>query len=288
MAAVISRLWACIGLVCVSACVPNDDKGRSDVKKEPAAPQRPNEPRIPGPVAFRSPDSSSPARALLSAVAAARDGGAREAARSPTTPESQPLLKRPFEDSFERSELGPDWQSTSEVWRVEGGRLCGSGAHNHPVWLTRRIPVNARIEFDATSSSPDGDIKAEFWGDGASAATATSYTNASSYLTIFGGWKNQYHVIARLDEHASNRMELRVQADSTDLRARPVAPNRTYRFKVERADAKNLRWFVDDIEVLSFSDPNPLKGRGHDHFGFNDWEVRLCFDNLKIMPLEGE
>jgi hypothetical protein len=32
-------------------------------------------------------------------------------------------------------------------------------------------------------------------------------------------------------------------------------------------------------------DPNPLEGRGHDHFAFNDWEANLSFDNLRITPL---
>ena len=26
-------------------------------------------------------------------------------------------------------------------------------------------------------------------------------------------------------------------------------------------------------------------GVGHDHFGFNDWEVKVCFDNVKVTPL---
>ena len=26
----------------------------------------------------------------------------------------------------------------------------------------------------------------------------------------------------------------------------------------------------------------PLTGFGHDHFGFNDWEAELHFDNLKV------
>lgn len=166
--------------------------------------------------------------------------------------------------------------------------MCGRGARNHPVWLARRLPVNARIEFDAASASPDGDIKAEFWGDGRSAASATSYTNATSYLTIFGGWKNQYHVLARIDEHAPNRPEIRLNPAATDVRSRPVQANRSYHFKVERADGKTLRWFVDDIEILNLSDADPLKGSGHDHFGFNDWEVPVCFDNLEITPLAGE
>lgn len=199
---------------------------------------------------------------------------------------SDPLLKRRFSDRFARDQLGPNWRATTRgKWNIEDGQLCGKGARNHPVWLTKRLPVNARIEFDATSHSDDGDIKAEFWGNGRSHATAVSYTNATSYLTIFGGWKNRFHVLARIDEHAKDRPQVRIQEGSDDLRAQPVEPERTYRFKVERQDGKTISWLVDDIELLKLEDKEPLRGAGHEHFGFNNWEVRVCFDNLEITPL---
>jgi hypothetical protein len=37
--------------------------------------------------------------------------------------------------------------------------------------------------------------------------------------------------------------------------------------------------------MLSWNDPQPLAGVGHDHFGFNDWDVKVCFDNVKVVPL---
>ena len=145
--------------------------------------------------------------------------------------------------------------------------------------------MNARVEFDATTSSEDGDLKAEFWGDGHSAADSISYHDATSYLTIFGGWKNTFHVLARIDEHAPGRPEVHIEDDSNDVRARRVLPNRTYHFKVIREDGKTVRWYVDDVEILTYADQEPLVGPGHDHFGFNDWDVHVCFDNLAITPL---
>jgi hypothetical protein len=200
-------------------------------------------------------------------------------------PSADPPLTRAFTDNFDRAMLGPEWTATTGAWRLEGGRLCVEHAKNHPVWLRRRLPVNARIEFDVTSSSEEGDIKAEYWGDGHSAAETVSYNAATSYLTIFGGWKNHFHVLARVDEHAPNRPELRVDSTSDDPRARPVAAGRSYHFKVIRDDGRTVRWSVDDLEILSYPDPEPLTGAGHDHFGFNDWDVRLCFDNLAVSPL---
>jgi hypothetical protein len=43
--------------------------------------------------------------------------------------------------------------------------------------------------------------------------------------------------------------------------------------------------WVDDAVLLEMVDPEPLGGRGHDHFGFNNWQSELWFDNLKITPL---
>ncbi len=192
----------------------------------------------------------------------------------------------PFEDRFTRSELGPDWAPVREgVWRVENGRLCGENARNQGVWLTKPLPTNARIEFDAVSYSPEGDLKAELWGDGTTGANAVSYTNATSYLTIFGGWKNSLHVLARLNEHGADRKEVRIDNASEDVRQHGVTPGQTYRFKVERADGKTVRWSVNGVELLSFVDDAPLTGAKHNRFGFNDWAAKVCFSNVRVTPL---
>jgi hypothetical protein len=218
-----------------------------------------------------------------------RDRGRKEkekAAPRTTLSSGAPLLTDTFRDNFERGELGPDWKATTGVWRVENGALCARGARNRPVWLTRRLPLNARIEFDATSNSPQGDLKVEAWGDGKSFATGTSYDNATSYILVFGGWKNSAHVLARLDEHKRDRLELKVDPDSDDPRQHPVSEGQTYHFKIERSDGETVRWFIDDLELHSFVDPEPLSGSGHEHFAFNDWDVPVCFDNLVVVPLE--
>ena len=183
-------------------------------------------------------------------------------------------------------DLGPNWhQAQTNVWHIENGRLCGHHAQNHGVWLTKVLPVNARIEFDAIADTNEGDLKAEIWGDGQSHATAMSYTNATSYLTILGGWKNKYHVLARINEHGNDRKQIVVDPDSDDPKEKPVVAGQIYHFKIERTDGKVVHWFVNGQEYLSYDDPNPLVGMGHDHFGFNDWDVKVCFDNVKVVPL---
>ncbi len=202
-----------------------------------------------------------------------------------------PVLEAPFSDDFNRvptsaSDLGPNWRVTNSAWSLSNGRLCGENARNHPVWLARRLPKNAIVEFEASSESSDGDIKAEFWGDGRSSATGQSYTDATSYLTIFGGWKNRFHVLARIDEHAPNRQEIKLVPEGADFKRSTVVPNQVYQFHVERRDGHAVRWLVNEVELLTYRDDEPLSGPGHEHFGFNDWQVRLCFDNLRVTPLE--
>jgi hypothetical protein len=233
--------------------------------------------------------------ATLGRGAAASGGSGANIGRTPAPapPEAaendDPWLETTFSDDFERSgpaALGPNWRTTSNVWRIDDGKLCVSGAKNHPAWLARRLPVNATIEFLALSESPEGDIKAEFWGDGRSSAAGQSYTDATSYLTIFGGWKNRFHVLARLDEHAPDRQEIKLEPGAADLIRSTVEAHRVYQFRVERRDGHTVRWSVDGVEISSYPDDEPLRGPGHEHFGFNDWQVRVCFDNLRVTPLE--
>ncbi len=190
------------------------------------------------------------------------------------TPQGDPGIGAGFFDDFERSQLGPSYDKTGGNWRIEHGQLRVQGAKNHPLWLLRTLPSEVRIEFDARSESPEGDIKVEVFGDGASHAKAEHY-EATSYVIIFGGWSNSRNVLARMDEHGDDR-----------VLGRPleVEPGRTYHFVIERVGGTLSVW-VDGQLLVEMDDPEPLRGRGHDHFGFNNWQSELWFDNLKVTPL---
>lgn len=179
-----------------------------------------------------------------------------------------------FADNFDRADIGPEWRETGPGWRIENGALRAQNVHNHPLWLRRKLPRDARIEFDAWSESPNGDLKCEAWGDGESFARQASYT-ATSYVIIFGGWFNRLNVIARMDEHAPDR---RVRQGP------PVEPHRHYHFTIERR-GRMLKWALDGEPMLEWDDPDPLSGPGHEYFAFNDWEALVHFDNLVITPL---
>jgi len=194
------------------------------------------------------------------------------------------LITEALNEDFNRSTLGPDWNATSDAWKLDDGRLCVKGAKNHPAWFVPRLPRNARIEFDVTGGSPDGDLKAEAWGDGHSVSSGATYDDATSYIVILGGWKNHFNVLARLNEHAANRMEHRLIPGSEDPRLQPIVEGRTYHVEIERGDGKTVRMTVDDTLLHELEDPQPLAGPGHEHFAFNDWNVPVCFDDFLVTP----
>ena len=191
------------------------------------------------------------------------------------TPQGDPAIGPDgFSDDFERESLGDHWHNTGGRYQIRDGWLNVRGARNRPLWLRRRLPRDVRISFDVRSESPAGDIKVEVFGDGSSRATSESYT-ATSYVVIFGGWNNTINAIARMNEHGDDRVV---------GPRRPVEIGRTYRMRIERRGSRISAW-VDDEPLASRDDPEPLEGRGHDHFAFNDWEADLWFDNLRIEPL---
>jgi hypothetical protein len=189
-------------------------------------------------------------------------------------PRGDPTLGAELSDDFERKDLGPVWHNTGGPYEIVNGLLHVKGARNKPLWLRRTLPRDVRIELDVRSESPEGDIKLEVFGDGVSKALTASYT-ATSYVVIFGGWGNQKNLIARLDEHGSDRVE---------GPAKKVEPGHTYHMKIERKGDTITAW-VDGVVLAQLRDPAPLAGVGHDHFAINNWQSDLWFDNLKITPL---
>lgn len=284
-----------LGVVTVAAaCVPPGNSTPSDsgpsVTATPAPVVRPSGNVMTAPFEdnFDRPGTmpalldASPALAMIKDAAILKTSGeAGKADGAEVVKTDLPLVSKPASD------LGPNWnQVNTTLWHIENGKMCVAGAKNHGVWLNKVLPVNARIEFDASTDSADGDFKAEVWGDGQSAATSVSYTNATSYLAIVGGWKNTFHVLARINEHGADRQEIKIDKTSDDMKEKPVASGQTYHIKVERADGKTVRMYVDGVEYLAYTDPTPLVGAGHDHFGFNAyWDHKVCYDNVRVTPI---
>lgn len=188
-----------------------------------------------------------------------------------------PPISSPFYDGFDRAELGGNYAATGDGYRLATGQLSARGAKNHPLWLRKKLPRNVRIELDAWSTEPRGDLKVEVFGDGRSYDPDGGAYLATGYELIFGGWHNSKSIIARLDEHGKDVVQ------RTDKK---VVPGKHYYWKIER-QGQVIRWFIDDMTTpfLELTDPQPLEGPGHEYFAFNNWETDTWFDNLVITPL---
>jgi hypothetical protein len=188
----------------------------------------------------------------------------------------QPPISQEWRTDFETG-LGEVFYATGDGFQVERGALSAHGAHNHPLWLRKRLPHDVRIELDAWSTEGRGDIKIELFGDGHSYDPDGGRYTATGYEVIFGGWYNAKSIIARLDEHG-NDMVQRIEPK--------VVARRHYHWRIERR-RNTVTWFVDDMAsaFLRYEDPRPLENVGHDYLGFNNWETDTWFDNLVITPL---
>ena len=187
-----------------------------------------------------------------------------------------PPITAAWSDTFERDTPGANYFASGDGYDVVAGALSAHGAHNHPLWLRKRLPRDVSIELDVWSTEARGDIKIEVFGDGHSFDPDGGQYMATGYEVIFGGWFNSRSIIARMDEHAKEMPASRTLPK--------VVPNQRYHWKIERS-GHHVRWFVDGALFLDLDDPHPLEGAGHEYLGINNWETDTWFDNLVITPL---
>ncbi len=188
-----------------------------------------------------------------------------------------PPITDTWKDAFDREVIGHDYYKTGPGFTVTKGAMSAHGAHNHPLWLRKKLTHDVRIEFDCWSNENRGDLKIELFGDGKSYDPDGGAYTATGYELIFGGWYNSKSIIARLDEHGKDVV--------TRLEPKVVA-TRHYHWKIERVGNK-ITWWIDDLQTpfLVYDDPHPLENAGHEYFAFNNWETDTWFDNLVITPL---
>ncbi len=192
-----------------------------------------------------------------------------------------PVIDQPFTDNFDRAELGADWLDTGKAAALKNGQLRVLNAYNHPVWLRRKLPHNVQIDFDAVSRSPAGDLKVELYGDGESYDADRGRYDPTGYMIVLGGWHNSKSIISRLGEHDDA-----VKASMNRVGSEPlVLPGQTYHFTITRRGG-TLDWKLNGQPYLSWTDPQPLEGKGHEFFAINDWEADVSFDNLTIRPVD--
>lgn len=191
-----------------------------------------------------------------------------------------PPVTELWTDTFDRTGIGGNYYRTGSGYELSEGALSARQAHNHPLWLRKKLTRDVRIEFDCWSNDAGGDIKVELFGDGHSHDPDGGRYMATGYVLIFGGWSNSKSIIARMDEHGSDVV----------ARALPkVESGKRYHWTIERR-GRTVTWWVDPsdnlrVPFLTYDDPQPLEGKGHAYLGFNNWETDTWFDNLVVSPL---
>ena len=139
-------------------------------------------------------------------------------------------------------------------YRIAGGKLTVSNAHNHPAWLRRRLPHDVVIDVDALSKSPAGDIKLELFGDGES----------------FDPGQGALHVVGlRPDLRRLEQLPVRhlpaggARRRTQGRRAATSASSRTGA-TTSRSPGKAARidWKIDGQPFLAWTDPGAAGRRG--------------------------
>ena len=187
-----------------------------------------------------------------------------------------------FQDNFERSQFGPKWRLESRGWRITEGGVTNTSARNKGVWLLEKLPQgDLRIEFSVTSTAfektqKDGQKKRVFPGDIKCEAFNKEPTHQTGYIFIFGGWNNTVNRIARLEEHGTGP-----GAHVADGKRLAVKADHAYRMKIVRI-GNTMAWFADDQLLVQMTDGELIRGA---HFGFNNWEAHLRFDDLAVYSL---
>ena len=176
-----------------------------------------------------------------------------------------------FEDSFERAEIGDNYEIQGGDWRIENGKLKSRTAKNRNLVLKSvDLPQNGIVELTMKSHSDAVDVKFNLWGDG------KIHDHGDGYTFILGGWNNRISVISKLHEHKKKRSEKKEKLEKEKL----------YKIKVERLLSK-IKWFVNGELFLEYNDETPLKvNDGYSKLSFANWRSDVEFDDLKIYALE--
>ncbi len=188
-----------------------------------------------------------------------------------------------FKDDFERESFGPNWKAELPEWKLQDGEVVNHFAENKGLWLLEKLPDgDVRIEYDARSDpyekrEKSGAVREEFPGDLKCEAFNRLPEHQTGYVFIFGGWQNRINRIARLEEHGNGE-----GAEVVDGPPFPVEKSKKYRMKVLRVGS-TVAFYADDTLLGQFTDGDFIEGR---HFGFNNWQAHVTFDNVAVYALE--
>ena len=202
----------------------------------------------------------------------ALSAGLGAGAGAPPLPKGAELV---FEDSFQRAELGKDWQVEKGSWELKGkanDRSVFGAGDGGTLVCTRPIGADMRIEYTAWSPHP-GDRS--LWLGFAKAPTGDGYQWRNGYLFQYGSYYSTRNAVQRRGAMLAGPLDAPM----------PVA-NKKSRVVVHKQGVA-LEMFIDGQKVFDIRDRNAggnrrIEGR---HFGFYIWGDGVHFSDVKAYRL---
>lgn len=171
-----------------------------------------------------------------------------------------------FEDTFDRTEIGPDWIINGKAEIVDGQLKYGvEGDHN--ALLNRHFGPDVRVEFDARPApeKPACDLSVGL----AAGKAAVGY--GCGYLVAFGGNHNTMNQIQ------GGRAMQWVKEWYPKTRIEPGKTHRVCGMK----EGKTITLEVDGKVILTTTDEDPLGGPGFDMVQLVTWNGMIV-DNVRV------
>jgi len=167
-----------------------------------------------------------------------------------------------FSDDFERTEIGADWKSIAGNWKIVNGALVA----NHPekrsgkLYITRDFPGAQRLEYDASTDEP-GDLSAVLGADD------------------IGRWETGYFFGFGSNWNLSSK--LLVRGPEKAIYFAPVIAGKVHRVVCQR-DGDLLTHIADGKVVMTYRDPKPLTGEGHQRISLYTFGGTSKIDHVKV------
>ncbi len=163
------------------------------------------------------------------------------------------------------------WEVNGGQYELKKGRLRLYGGEPQLLLLKRFMPLEVRIEFDCHEEgvylNDIGCIMNALRCD-------TGWDmSVSGYAFKWGAYTNSFNVLTRCDNKIWNEA------------ASPVVPGQSYHVRVERIGSR-LRMLVDNREIFSVVDPEPLTGANRTLVGLLGWIADTTYTRVRIYTLE--
>jgi len=174
------------------------------------------------------------------------------------------------DEDFSNPDIGARWEVMGAHHEIVDGELRLWGGELHLLLLKRDLPEDIRLEFECR-------IDGAYLNDVGCLLSAIRSDNAwetsvSGYAFKYGAYTNTLNVLTRLDR--------RLWAEP----ASPLVSGKTYRVRVERIGGRLTMW-VNNQEICSVVDPDPLSGSSRTTAGILGWIADTRYRNIRIYSL---